>query len=430
MMRILLLMVLVLVASVSVALLVMKDPGYVLLSYGNYTLETTLSFFGLVLLLAVYGIYLTMHTLGSIWWLPERLFKWQHQRQIQHAREGLCSGLTELAQGNWRTAERRLLRYVRHSETPLLNYLGAARAAQHQGSLERRDRYLSLAHEQAASTAAAVELAQAELQIDSGQREQALATLELLKGRDSDNPYLLKLIAGLYEQLNDWDRLRDLLPALLKHQVLDKTDMADKELEVIQNQIQLAARSKKRGALQQVWESVPDSLQYNEALLLEYGRQLMLQNAGDEAVTLVARALSQHWSEGLVHLFGLLPGSDPERQLAIAAAWTREHGRDPILQLSLGRLSLRNRQWGKARIYLETSISLLPRAETYKELGILLEHLGDQDAARNCFREGVLLAVNSPAFQFPDDLDTVAEADEPIESSSKKLPPLDYAQDK
>ncbi len=427
MMRILLLMVLVLVASASVALLVMKDPGYVLLSYGNYTIETTLSFFALVLLLAVYGIYLILTTLGSIWWLPERLFQWQHQRQIKHARNGLYAGLSELAQGNWRTAERRLLRYVRHSETPMLNYLGAARAAQHQGSLERRDRYLSLAHEQASATAAAVELAQAELQIDSGQREQALATLELLKDRDSENPYLLKLIAGLYEQLNDWNRLRDLLPSLQKHQVMSKTEMSDKELEVIQKQIQLAARSNKAHALQQVWESVPDGLQTNEALLLEYGRQLMQNNAGDEAVNLVARALSQRWSEGLVHLFGLLPGNDPERQLAIADAWTREHGRDPILQLSLGRLSLRNRQWGKARIYLETSVSLLPRAETYKELGILLEHLGDQDAARNCFREGVLLAVNSPAFQFPDDLDTVAEADE---ASSQQLPPLDYAQDR
>lgn len=429
MMRTLLLLILVLVASVSVALVVMKDPGYALFSYGNYTLETTLSLFGLVLLVAVYGIYLVMHTLGSIWWLPERLFRWQHQRQSQHAREGLYAGLTELAQGNWRAAERRLLRYVRHSETPLLNYLGAARAAQHQGSLERRDRYLRLAHEQAAATAVAVELAQAELQIDSGQREQALATLELLRDRDSDNPYLLKLIAGLYEQLNDWNRLRDLLPSLQKHQVLNKTEMADKELDVIQHQLQQAARSNKAGDLQQVWDSVPDNLQFNEALLLEYGRQLMKLEAGDEAVTLIARALTQRWSEGLVHLFGMLPGSDPQRQLEIAEAWTREHGRDPILQLSLGRLSLRNRQWGKARIYLETSISLLPRAETYKELGILLEHLGDQDAARNCFREGVLLAVNSPAFQFPDDLDNVTEVEETDESSSRQQPPLDYARD-
>ncbi len=428
MMRLLLLLVLVLVASASVALVVMKDPGYVLLSYADYTLETTLSLFVLAVLLVVYAVYLITRTLGSIWWLPERLYQWQQQRQSQQAREGLFTGLTELAQGNWHSAEKRLLRYVRHSETPLLNYLGAARASQHQGSLERRDRYLHLAHEQAASSATAVELAQAELQIDSGQREQALATLELLRDRDNNNPYLLKLISSLYEQLHDWTRLRDLLPLLHKHQLLNSAEFEHKQIDVIQQQIQQASRSEDAGVLKQVWESVPEKLQVNETLLLEYGRQLTQFDAGDEAMTLVARALQQHWSEGLVHLFGLLPGSDPERQLEIAESWTREHGRDPILQLSLGRLSLRNRQWGKARIYLETSISLLPRAETYKELGILLEHLGDQDAARNCFREGVLLAVNSPAFQFPDDLDNMNEADAESGSENQQAP-LDYARD-
>ena len=64
----------------------------------------------------------------------------------------------------------------------------------------------------------------------------------------------------------------------------------------------------------------------------------------------------------------------------------------PVLLLCLGRLSLRNRLFGKARDYLQSSLQIEPRSETYRELGQLLEQLNETQAALDCYRKGLALS--------------------------------------
>ena len=66
-----------------------------------------------------------------------------------------------------------------------------------------------------------------------------------------------------------------------------------------------------------------------------------------------------------------------------------------MLLLTLGRLCVRNRLWGKARIYFESSIGVEPRAETYFELANLLDELGEFGPAREQYRTGLAKAVES-----------------------------------
>jgi HemY protein len=53
---------------------------------------------------------------------------------------------------------------------------------------------------------------------------------------------------------------------------------------------------------------------------------------------------------------------------------------------------MRCQLWGKAKSYLETSLKLTPFTETYAEYGKLMEQLGDQRAAMQSYREGILTA--------------------------------------
>jgi hypothetical protein len=54
----------------------------------------------------------------------------------------------------------------------------------------------------------------------------------------------------------------------------------------------------------------------------------------------------------------LVRGDDPARQLQTAEGWLKDHPQDASLLLTLGRLSLQNRLWGKARDYLESSLRM------------------------------------------------------------------------
>ena len=64
-----------------------------------------------------------------------------------------------------------------------------------------------------------------------------------------------------------------------------------------------------------------------------------------------------------------------------------------MLLLTLGKISLRNALWGKARSYLESSIAHQPTPEAYRLLGSLLEQLHEPDQAAACYRQGIELVA-------------------------------------
>ena len=394
-MRLLFGFLLVLLVGVVAGLLAYQDPGYVLIGRGNLTIETTLSLFIVLLLAAFVAAYLLVRLAVRTWQAPARLRQWRAERRRRRARRSLRQGLIELAEGHWRKAERILIRHADDSSTPLLNYLSAARAAQKQDAPERRDHYLAKALEAMPGADVAVELTQAELQLAHGQLEQALATLEHLRSMVPTHTHVLLLLAQVHERLQSWDELRDLLPLLRKHKVLD--DKALHELSV-RTWRALLARAAKQGdsaALQAFWKQVPRELRNDRDLLTDYIRALMRLDAHDSAEQLLRDALRQHWDPEWIRLYGEVRASHPERQLAVAEEWLKGHENNALLLLTLGRICLRNQLWGKARAYLEASIGSQPTAEAWRELGLLLERLDEPEAAAHAFKAGLLLATGA-----------------------------------
>ncbi|MGB5567781.1 MAG: heme biosynthesis HemY N-terminal domain-containing protein, partial [Sedimenticolaceae bacterium] len=114
-------------AGAGIGVVLSQDSGYVLLSFGRYTVEMSLALLLIVLgglFIAMYfGIRLLVRTAR----LPEDVRGWKQRRGSHMAQQAMTRGLLEMSEGNWRSAERRLARFADRSETPLLNYLAAAR---------------------------------------------------------------------------------------------------------------------------------------------------------------------------------------------------------------------------------------------------------------------------------------------------------------
>jgi HemY protein len=98
-----------------------------------------------------------------------------------------------------------------------------------------------------------------------------------------------------------------------------------------------------------------------------------------------------------VNVYGEIKPQDTLRQLKNAEEWLREHDNDPVLLLTLGRLSLLNGLWGKARSYLEQLLAHSPSPEAFRLLAEAQEQLGDREAALRCHRQGLLLATGQPS---------------------------------
>ncbi len=385
-MRMLILIWLFLMAGGLGALLLRKDSGYALLSWDVWTVEMSLAMLLLIMLLLFTAVYLLIRLMTQIFELPTRLHDWRHRHQIRRAQQSLTRGLLQLAEGEWGKGEHSLVQHAEQSETPLLNYLAAARAAQSQGAHDRRDAYIRLAHQHMPTADVAVSLTQAELQLADQQLELALATLKHLRGIAPRHRYVLRLLAQLYEQLSDWSQLLELLPELRKHKVLDNEHLSQLEIRIHTALQDQAART---DSLDQSWRQMPKKLRQNQQLLLNYATHLHDMDQDAIAEPLLRRSIKKSWDQQLVLLYGLLNGENPKQQLNCAEALLEQQPLDPVLLLTLGRLSLKDKLWGKARAYLEASIGASGPLEAYQELGHLLETMDKPDAALAVYRDGI-----------------------------------------
>ena len=382
-----------LVLAVGVGLGAHNDPGYVLINYGQWSVESSLTLLVVALVVGFLLLYAAIRLVVASYALPRRLRAWRRERRAVRAQRSTVRGMTLLAEGQWQKAERELTRQVDKSETPLLNYLAAARAAQEQDEETRRDHYLSMAHRVVPGAELAIGVTQAELQMVGGQLEQALATVMHLHSVAPKNAHVLQLLQQLYERLGSWNDLLALLPELRKRKVLEESAADQLERQAFGVLLTGAQQTGKLKQLHALWERVPRALRQQPSLLGVYVQGLSALKGGDEAEELLREAIRREWDAELVRLYGLVESKNATQQLNTAEEWLKRHERHAILLLTLGRLAVRAELWGKARSYLEASVGMEARPETYRVLAELLERLGEEEASRDYYRKGLVAAT-------------------------------------
>lgn len=386
-------LIVALIAGAGIVALIETEPGYMLVSYGHYTVETSLWVGLLLMLLLAALLYALVHLLRRIIGSPKSLAHWAGGRRSRSSSRMTNRGLLSFVEGNWARARRQLLRGIKGNDAPLLNYLIAARASHQLGDSEKAHEYLGLAEGLKSDTGVAVELTQAELDLAAGRFEQAVATLERAKRSAGRHPYVLVQLKNAYQGLGDWEALASLLPQLRKHKLETESDLQDLERSIYLHRLfDVNVDSDGRAGLQKVWGAVPAALKKDEQLVATYVRLLVSAKAYDEAEKVLAKYLKAHWSNALVAQYGYLPCDKSKAMLGQAEGWLNRHSDDAVLLLTLGRLSARNELWGKARDYFEKSYHLDSSPEVCAELGRLLAHQGDEKSAAAYYREGLGLA--------------------------------------
>ena len=376
----------------------LRDRGYVLVNFLGYVIEMSVP----VLVLVLAGAYVGVRLLVAVWRAPRRLGEAVAERRLRRAGEKLTKGLIHMAEGDWSKGERVLARSVRGSDSPLIHYLMAARAAQLQGSDERRDDWLRLAYEELPEAETAVLLTQAELQVDHADHERALATLRRIQEAHPDHPVALALMARIYHALQDWDRLLALGPQLGDAR-LDAGELQDIVAAALE--AYTARQGITRVDVDRLWGRLPARLRKAPRLIALQGLALNSLGQGVEAERKIRSALKKDWDEHLVLAYGSVRGASKDKQLQQAEGWLKSRSEDAALLLTAARLCMALELWGKARSYLESSLALAPRTQSYALYGRLLDKFGEADNAALAFRSGLSLAVGAgdelPALDAP-----------------------------
>jgi len=408
--RLFFLMLIALLAGVGVVAIIETDPGYVLVSYGNYTLETSLWVGLLLLLVFTLLVYAVVRLVRRLLAGQSSLVNWFGGRQAQRSSRLTTRGLINYIEGNWSKARQQLLKGVKGNETPLLNYLAAARASDSLNEPDKMREYLGAAEAADSGAIVAVEITEAQIRLAAHDYKQAASILARARRNAGKHPQVLKLLQEAYCGQGDWLSLLELLPELRKHRILpaDVLDKLEHECQIrLLSEPQTAEGEVEVGLdyVQKRWQALPANLKKDPELLQLYLQRLIELEAFDEAEKLTARALKHEWSDQLALLFGLIRGANPTRQLAHAEAWLAQHDSSAQLKLTLGRLAARNKLWGKARDYFESAYKQQRSSEVCAELGRLLTALGEPGVAAAYYREGLLLReTDLPSLPMPDKL--------------------------
>lgn len=360
----------------------LHDPGYVLVAYSDFTMETSLwlalgALIALWLAVAVVGSLVRRSRSGGV-----RLAGWVRRRRSTAVHARSLQGTMLLAEQRWRDAEQALLEAAERGEAALADYLGAARAANAGDRFEQRDRILDQAKAALPEASFAVDLVRSELQQQGGQWRRSVATLSTLRSQAPRHPVVLMRLFEAHRALGDWQAVAELASALPSE--------AGADLDAVQVAVWRARLGSSRHSddvsqhVRNTWKAMPKRLHDDEALLLEYAELA----APPDAEAALRQGLQRHWRSSWVRRYGTLRGDVAKRRKA-AEGWLAAHPGDADLQLTLGRLAIADDAVDQAREYFEASLGARRDAETLIELAELATQSGDQAQANGYYRQAL-----------------------------------------
>jgi len=387
-----LLWILLLFAAAAALTTASHNPGYVLLVYPPYRVELSLTLFVVLILLGfVFGYGLVRLTVAALQ-LPAYVRKFRLERGKTKARELLDDALNAFFAGHYAAAEKASARAMELGDDSALHPIIAARSAHELREYEKRDTYLSAAEDKTAKDTILRLMASAKFMLDQRDPQGALHALQQL--RDSgirNHPGALALELKAQQQAGHWDDVLDVLEQLQKRLAIDDTTATQLRqqawLEKIRQQEGLTG-------LSDLLRNIPADIKRRSKVAAAAARSLIQLGGCQLAQQLLTDSLDAQWDSELVALYGDCPSSDVVAQIKQAEKWLVQYQDDAGLLLALGKLCLQQKLWGKAKSYLDASISVSPNHAAYTALGQLAEQSGNADEAFKYHQQAVALSAS------------------------------------
>ena len=395
-----------LAAAAALGLLALEDPGYVLISRTPYEIEVSLVLAVVLAGIVLFAVYLVLRLLWAVLRMPRTAGRWRVNRRHALATQATLAGYSRLIEGEWEEAEEILSQRLGYGATPLLSALGAAYAAQQRADYDARDKYLLQARNQEPEHIEAVEITRARLLERAGQLDEARGVLEQLHEQGVRRRAVQGMLVELLQRQQDWPALESLFKDLKRSRILPEGEMKILNRDL---QVRLLTSDARPDAGAQVWSRLSRQERRDPVLTAVHVRSLIDAGNMKQAEKILRKAINRNWDGGLVRLYGHIRHEPIDALLKQAENWRVTHADDPDLLITLARFQLELKARDKALLLLVEAARIGVSGETYMELGLLLESMGESAKALQCYRRGLQESHASPV-------------SEPSSTSSELLP--------
>ncbi|HEX6156528.1 MAG TPA: heme biosynthesis HemY N-terminal domain-containing protein [Burkholderiales bacterium] len=380
-------------AAVALVLLARVDSGYVLFFYPPWRVEMSMVFFVAAALVSFVALYSLLRLIGNALALPATVRAWRARRRRERAHTALAAALQAYYEGRYARAEKEAALAADNGPSPGVAALLAARAAHQMRDFERRDRWLERADSLGDSLQTARLVSRAELALEDRDFGAARDALRSLHGAGPKHVATARLLLRAERGAGAWDEVLRLASQLSKR---DAIAPALAEEYKVQATVELLGRAADdAGAFERRWRGVAAADRVQPRIAAAAARNATALGRAALAREILETALAAEWVPQLVSLYAQLPeGLDQETRVAEARTrieraekWLLERERDAQLLATLGRLCAQAELWGKARSFLEASLSFEESRAARIELARLAERLGKDDEAQRHFRK-------------------------------------------
>lgn len=349
-----------------------SDPGYVMVRVRGTTLETSLVF-AVVFLLVLWGV-LSVAVRFARW--PFRAAGRAYRRR---GRERLASGLTALIEGRYANAERDLAKASNHAALRGPALLALAQSAHERGAADRADRAL----DETGSGAEPATLAlRARFLIEQGEHAKALALLKPKAATGALSPRGLRLLIEAALAGGDIDAARDALPRLARTQALAHDDQIALDTRVAAAALSNAVDATRLNAL---WSTMSRSQRRRPALIAAFARRSAALAQVLAAMDEIESAERREWSDELALAYADLGPAELPARTRKAESWLSLAPNSAALATALGRLCAQQSLWGKGQQYLERALAIEESPLAWETLGDCYAGSGDAATANVCY---------------------------------------------
>jgi HemY protein len=363
----LILLLVVIVVAGYLGTLIARDPGYVLVAYDGYSMQTSLWVLVGLLLGLVFVIYLLFRSFSFFRYGSVVLREWGAVKKEARSSRLSLKGLVLLTEGEFDRALKFLGVAGDNSDAKGMNFLSAARAASNQGDHQARETYLRQAVETDPSLSRAAIVLSAELSLRRKDPAAALTALDSIKL----NRYAAEMKLQALKMSDDWRASMASLPELRK---LLQTEPFENEIALIG----LKAEAGNDTELNELFKSLGPSARYSREVLSQYVQSLSYKA---HAEPLLRAAIKRSWDSCYVLLYGDADFDTLKARRKAAESWLKLHGEDQALHYCLGCLYELSNEPNKARKSFARSVELGGAHKSHEKLGLLLAQNGEFESS-------------------------------------------------
>jgi HemY protein len=374
--------------AVGLSLAARYNEGYALFVLPPWRLEISLN---LLLVAAVAGfalLYLIMRAVVNTLTLPGKVQAFRKRRDREKSAAALADAVRQMQEGRYGHALKSAEAAYEGGYRPGLAALTAQRAAHALRDESRETHWRERATWHDSETYAARLMTTAELAVDARDFDAAHRSLGRLATTEGRHIAALRLSLRAEQGMGNWTEVLRLTRQLEKYKGLTADQAVPLRSRAYREIISQMADP---AQLVRYWNAMPEADRLEPRLAMQAARTLAATGGCAEAAVMIEDFLDERWDSSVAALYADCEGGDTLARIAHAEKWLRQHPRDEQLLLSLGRLCVRQKLWGKAQSYFEASLAILPTRGAHVELARLLDDLGRGAEADRHFRAAATL---------------------------------------